>query len=69
MSAEVEGAHRLAAGHPGAGGVWGALGQRLDESVKMLLRVTPGVKIIQSFPVTVHGRKLGGCISIPRGTR
>lgn len=49
-------------------GVWGSLGQRLDKSVKRLLRIIPGVKTIQWFPVTAHGRKLGGYISIPRGT-
>lgn len=64
MSAEVEACCRPS----WCWGVWGALGQRLDESVKMLLRITLGVKIIQWFPVIVHDRKLGGCISIPRGT-
>lgn len=47
-----------------------APGVPLDRSwtrVKRLLRVTWGSKTIQWFPVTVHGRKLGGYITASPG--
>lgn len=65
MSVKVEGTQGVpqAIVVPGA---WGCPWTGLDGGVR-LLRITPGVKTIQWFPVTVHGRKLGGFPSASPG--
>lgn len=60
------GAHERAAGQPWCTGAWGAPWTELDESVKRLLRITPGVKTFSGSQSTVHGRKPGATSASPR---